>query len=134
MCSICFGGIREYIFSCGHCYACKSCAEKQLNSDPKNKCAYCKKDITWIRKITMTDDQKNIDHYYKCISKECFNIATIVSKCDINDSILDDSGYHLTYCEKCFKTVKREYKKSKKTYNCFCGSEIKSIVDKIYFN
>jgi hypothetical protein len=134
MCSICFSEIRGYVFSCGHCYACKSCAEKQLHSEPKNKCAYCKQDIIWVRKIIMTDDQKNIDHYYKCISKECFNIATIVSKCNINDSILDDSGYHLTYCEKCFKSVKREYKKNKKTYNCFCGSEIKEIIDKIYFN
>lgn len=126
LCSICFDNVREYIFSCGHCHACKTCAEKLLDSDPKNKCAYCRKDITWIRKINMTDDQKNPDHYYKCISDACYNIATIVSKCD--------DEYHLTYCQKCFSSVKRDYKKAKKTHNCFCGKEMKSIVDKIYFN
>lgn len=132
MCSICFDEIREYMFSCGHCYACKSCAEKALDSNPKNKCSYCKQDVTWIRKIKMTEDQKNNEHYYKCISNECYNIASIVAKCKPMDE--DDSGHHLTYCKKCFTNVKHDYKKSKKTYRCFCGCEITAIVNNIYFN
>lgn len=132
ICSICFDEIREYMFSCGHCYACKSCAEKALDSNPKNKCSYCKQDVTWIRKIKMTEDQKNNEHYYKCISNECYNIASIVAKCKPMDE--EDSGHHLTYCKKCFTNVKCEYKKSKKTHNCFCGCEITTIVDNIYFN
>jgi len=132
MCTICFDEVREYVFSCGHCYACKSCAEKLLGSDPKNKCSYCKKDVTYIRKITMTEDQKNKDHYYKCISEDCYNIASIVTKCEPINT--DDSGYHLTHCEKCHINVKREVKKIRKTHMCFCGKEITNIVDKIYFN
>jgi len=126
LCSMCYDNPREYIFSCGHCYSCEECAIKHLNSEPENICAYCRKNVTWIRKIIMTADQKNNDHLYKCINKECYNIATIVSKCD--------SEYHLTYCQKCINSVKRDYKKSKKTHNCFCGKEMNSIVDKIYFN
>jgi len=154
MCTICFDEIREYVFSCGHCYACKSCAEKillvnnlvdeevytQLEFDDvhvkaklNNKCSYCKSDITWIRKITMTEDQKNKDHYYKCISENCYNIATIVSKCDININIHDDSGYHLTYCDKCYKNVKNQFKKTRVSKPCFCGKEILTIVEKVYF-
>lgn len=132
MCTICFDEIREYIFSCGHCYTCKSCAEKLLNSEPKNKCSYCKKDVTYIRKITMTEDQKNKDHYYKCISEDCYNIASIVTKCEPINT--DDYGYHLTHCEKCHLNVKREVKKIRKTHICFCGKEIVNIIDKIYFN
>jgi hypothetical protein len=132
MCSICFDEVREYIFSCGHCYACKSCAEKVLDSDPKNKCSFCNKDITWIRKIKMTEDQRNKEHYYKCISENCYNIATVISKCNPVDD--DDNGYHLTYCDKCFNHVKRDYKKVKKTRNCFCGCEIKVIAEKIFFS
>jgi hypothetical protein len=132
MCSICFDEIREYMFSCGHCYACKSCAEKTLDSNPKNKCSYCKQDVTWIRKIKMTEDQKNNEHYYKCISDECYNIASIVAKCKPMDE--EDSGHHLTYCKKCFTNAKHDYKKSKKTRSCFCGCEITAIVNNIYFN
>jgi hypothetical protein len=132
ICSICFDEIREFMFSCGHCYACKSCAEKALDSNPKNKCSYCKQDVTWIRKIKMTDDQKNNEHYYKCISDECYNIASVVAKCKPIDE--EDSGHHLTYCNKCFTNVKKDYKKSKKAYNCFCGCEITAVVDNIYFN
>jgi hypothetical protein len=69
MCSICFDEIREYMFSCGHCYACKSCAEKALDSNPKNKCSYCKQDVTWIRKIKMTEDQKNNEATEKEIAR-----------------------------------------------------------------
>ena len=132
MCTICFDEIREYVFSCGHCYACKSCAEKLLDSDPKNKCSYCKEDVTYIRKITMTEDQKNEEHYYKCISEDCYNIACIVTKCEPINT--EDSGYHLTHCKKCHINVKREAKKIRKTHMCFCGKEIVNIVDKIYFN
>ena len=132
MCTICFDEIREYIFSCGHCYACKSCAETLLHSDPKNKCSYCKNDVTYIRKIMMTEDQKNKEHYYKCISEDCYNIASIVTKCEPINT--DDSGYHLTHCEKCHINVKREVKKIRKTQMCFCGKEIVNVVDKIYFN
>ena len=126
ICTICYDEIREYIFSCGHCYACNSCAEKVLNSTPKNNCSYCKKEVTWIRKITMTEDQKNNEHYYKCISENCYNIASIVTKCD--------EEYHLTYCSKCYSNGKKEFKKSRKTKMCFCGKEITKIMDKIYFN
>ena len=134
MCSICYGNPREFIFSCGHCYTCKKCAEQVLASTPKNKCSYCKDTVTWIRKIIMTNDQKNMEHYYKCINQECYNIASIVSKCPTNsEKYQDDSGFHLTYCQKCFSNVKRDYKKLKKTHACFCGHEITSIVSKIYF-
>jgi len=134
MCSICYGNPREFIFSCGHCYTCKKCAEQVLASKPKNKCSYCKDTVTWIRKIIMTDDQKNMEHYYKCINQECYNIASIVSKCPTNsEKYQDDSGFHLTYCQKCFSNVKRDYKKLKKTHTCFCGNEITSVVSKIYF-
>jgi hypothetical protein len=126
MCTICYDEIREYIFSCGHCYACESCAEKVLHSDPKNNCSYCKKEITWIRKITMTDDQKNSDHFYKCISTDCYNMATIVSKCD--------EEHHLTYCSKCYSDIKKEFKKVKSTKLCFCNKEINKIVSNIYFS
>jgi hypothetical protein len=125
LCSICYNNVKEYMFSCGHCFTCKKCAEGVLSSDPKNKCTYCKKDVTWIRQIIMTEDQKNTDHLYKCISDECFNIATNVSKCE--------DEYHLTYCNKCIKTVKRDYKKARKIHNCFCGKEINAFVDNIYF-
>ena len=50
--------------------------------EPKNKCCYCKNDITWIRKITMNEDQKNNKHYFKCITNECYNIACIVADCE----------------------------------------------------
>ena len=132
LCTICFSEVREYIFSCGHCYACKDCAEKLLNSTPKNKCAYCKEDVKWIRKLTMTPEQKDDKHYFKCIREECFNIATIVAKCKpIND---DDMGYHLTYFEKCFKHVVKSYKRLKKTHICFCGEEITKVKEHVYFN
>ena len=132
LCTICFSEVREYIFSCGHCYACKDCAEKLLNSTPKNKCAYCKEDVKWIRKLTMTPEQRDDKHYFKCISKECFNIATIVARCKpIND---DDMGYHLTYCEKCFKHVVKSYKRLKKTHICFCGEEITKVKEHVFFN
>jgi len=131
MCSICMDEVREYILSCGHCYACKSCAEKVLDSDPKNKCSFCNKDITWIRKVKMTEDQRNSDHYYKCISETCYNIASVIAKCKPVDS--DDSGYHLTFCDKCLNT-KKDGKKVKKTYNCFCGCEIKVIAYKVFFS
>jgi hypothetical protein len=132
MCIICYDEIREYIFSCGHCYTCKSCAEKILDSDPMNKCSYCKKDVSWVRKITMTEDQKNKDHYFKCISDDCYNIASIVTKCDpINE---DDYGHHLSYCDKCYNNVKRDFKRSRKTHSCFCGKDITIIHDKVYFN
>jgi hypothetical protein len=126
MCTICYDEIREYIFSCGHCYACESCAEKVLHSDPKNNCSYCKKEVTWIRKIIMTDDQKNPDHLYKCISTDCYNMAIIVSKCD--------EEHHLTYCSKCYTDIKKEFKKSKSTKLCFCNKEINKIVSNIYFS
>lgn len=136
MCSICFSKIRQYLFSCGHCYACHECAEKLLISEPKNSCSYCKRTVTWIRKITMTDDQKNIDHYFKCISEDCYNIASIVTKCKpISNEDPDlnlDQGYHLTYCNKCFKGVKNN-KKCKKMRQCFCGETITTIQDNIYF-
>jgi hypothetical protein len=125
LCSICYENIKEYMFSCGHCFTCKKCAEGVLSAEPKNKCTYCRKDVTWIRQIIMTEDQKNTDHLYKCIAEGCFNIATNVSKCD--------DEYHLTYCEKCIKAVKRDYKKARKTHNCFCGKEISALVDNIYF-
>ena len=134
MCSICYDEIREYVFSCGHCYACKSCAEKVLDSDPKNNCSYCKKEITWIRKIMMTEDQKNSEHYYKCISDDCYNIASVVAKCEPSESIPDDSGYHLTYCSTCYTKNKKQIKKSKISKYCFCSKEIIKIMDKIYFN
>jgi hypothetical protein len=130
MCSICYSEIREYVFSCGHCYSCKDCAEKLLISAPKNKCSYCKTDVTWIRKITMTEDQKNKDHYFKCITKDCYNIASLVSKCDsLNE---DDSGYHLTYCNKCSPANK--HKKAKIVKKCFCEKDITMIVEKVFFN
>jgi hypothetical protein len=132
LCTICYSEIRQYVFSCGHCYSCKDCAEKILISEPKNKCCYCKKDITWIRKITMNDDQKDTKHYFKCISDDCYNIATIVSECIPMNS--DDSGYHLTYCKKCYNSMVSKYKKMKKSKNCFCGEEIKKIKDSIFFN
>jgi hypothetical protein len=136
MCSICFSEIRQYVFSCGHCYACHECAEKLLISEPKNSCSYCKKTVTWIRKITMTEDQKNSDHYFKCISPDCYNIASIVTKCkpmpgEDPDNL--DQGYHLTYCKKCFNGVKNN-KKCKKMRQCFCGETITTIQDNIYFN
>jgi len=130
-CSICFDNLREYIFSCGHCYACKTCAEQLLSSTPMNKCSYCKKTVTWIRKIALSEDQKNPEHYYKCISKDCFNIASIVSKCN---NLIDDTNYHLTYCSKCFKQNMKEFKKSKISHNCFCSKEITMIMENIYFN
>jgi len=154
MCTICYDEIREYVFSCGHCYACKSCAEKILSSNDlieedvltqlefddvhiktklNNKCSYCKFDVTWIRKITMTEDQKNKDHYYKCITTDCYNVASIVAKCDININIHDDSGYHLTYCDKCYHNIKNQYKKTRVSKPCFCGKEILLIVDNVYF-
>jgi hypothetical protein len=132
MCTICYDEIREYVFSCGHCYSCKSCAEKLLDSEPKNKCSYCKEDITWIRKITMTEDQKNKDHYYKCINTDCYNIATIIAKCDSIPENLEDAGYHLTFCEKCYNP--KTNKKRRTIYTCFCHKEIKMIVNKVYFN
>jgi len=132
LCTICFSEVREYIFSCGHCYACKECAEKLLISTPMNKCAYCKEDVKWIRKLTMTPEQRDDKHYFKCISEECFNVATIVAKCKpINE---DDMGYHLTYCEKCFKHVVKSYKRLKKTHICFCGEEITKVKEHVYFN
>jgi hypothetical protein len=153
MCTICYDEIREYVFSCGHCYACKSCAEKILlgnnvieednslldfddvhvKTKLNNKCSYCKSDVTWIRKITMTEDQKNSDHYYKCITKDCYNIASIVAKCDIDVNIHNDSGYHLSYCDKCYKDVKNQFKKTRMSKPCFCGKDILTIVDKVYF-
>ena len=136
ICSICFSEIRQYVFSCGHCYACHDCAEKLLISEPMNRCSYCKKTVTWIRKITMTDDQKNSDHYFKCITEDCYNIASIVTKCkpiSSNDPDNSDQGYHLTYCNKCFNGVKTN-KKSKKMRQCFCGETITTIQDNIYFN
>lgn len=133
MCTICFNEIREYVFSCGHCYACKDCAEKVLISEPTNKCSYCKQNVSWIRKITMTENQKDKDHYFKCITEDCFNVACIVASCDkIKD--IDDDGYHLTYCEKCFSHVKKAYKRVKKTHQCFCGKDILKIKENIYFN
>lgn len=134
MCTICYSEIREYVFSCGHCYACKDCAEKVLISEPTNKCSYCKQNITWIRKITMTDSQKDKEHYFKCITEDCFNVACIVASCDKIEDIDDDDGYHLTYCEKCFSHVKKAYKRVKKTYQCFCGKDILKIKENIYFN
>jgi len=136
ICSICFSEIRQYVFSCGHCYACHDCAEKLLISEPMNRCSYCKKTVTWIRKITMTEDQKNSNHYFKCITEDCYNIASIVTKCkpiSSNDSDNSDQGYHLTYCNKCFNGVKTN-KKSKKMRSCFCGETITTIQDNIYFN
>jgi hypothetical protein len=136
ICSICFSEIRQYVFSCGHCYACHDCAEKLLISEPMNRCSYCKKTVTWIRKITMTEDQKNSNHYFKCITEDCYNIASIVTKCkpiSSNDSDNSDQGYHLTYCNKCFNGVKTN-KKSKKMRACFCGETITTIQDNIYFN
>jgi hypothetical protein len=130
-CSICFDNLREYIFSCGHCYACKTCAEKLLSSTPMNKCSYCKQTVSWIRKIALSKDQKNPEHYYKCISTDCYNIASIVSKCD---DLVDDTNYHLTYCSKCFKQNMKEFKKSKISRNCFCSKEITKIMENIYFN
>ena len=132
MCSICYSEIREYVFSCGHCYACKDCAEKLLICEPKNKCSYCKNEITWIRKITMTEDQKDNKHYFKCISNDCFNIASIVAKCEPISS--NDAGFHLTYCNKCYKKMVIGYKKLKKTNQCFCGKEITKIKEQIFFN
>jgi hypothetical protein len=136
ICSICFSEIRQYVFSCGHCYACHDCAEKLLINEPKNNCSYCKKTVTWIRKITMTDDQKNSDHYFKCITDDCYNIASIVAKCkpmSVEDPDNPDQGYHLTYCNKCFHGVKAN-KKSKKMRQCFCGETITTIQENIYFN
>lgn len=132
LCTMCYSEVREYIFSCGHCYACKECAEKLLISAPKNTCAYCKQTVTWIRKLTMTEDQKDSKSYFKCITDECFNIATIVAKCKPMNE--DDMGYHLTYCDKCFKHVVKSYKRLKKTHICFCGEEIKKIKEHVYFN
>ena len=134
MCTICYSEIREYVFSCGHCYACKDCAEKILISEPTNKCSYCKQNVTWIRKITMTETQKNKEHYFKCITEDCFNVACIVASCDKIKEIDDDDGYHLTYCEKCFSHVKKTYKRIKKTHQCFCGKDILKIKENIYFN
>jgi hypothetical protein len=137
MCSICFSEIRQYLFSCGHCYACHECAEKLLISEPMNSCSYCKKTVTWIRKITMTDDQKNSNHYFKCIAEDCYNIASIVTKCKPisyeNPDLNPDQGYHLTYCNKCFKGMKNN-KKCKKMRQCFCGEIITIIQENIYFN
>jgi len=125
MCTICCGEIREYVFSCGHCYSCKDCAEKLLSSTPMNKCSYCKQNVTSIRKITMTDDQRNSEHYYKCITPDCFNIATTIASCPpINE---EDNGYHLTHCDKCYKISINNYKKMKQTHACFCGNEIKEF-------
>ena len=130
MCTICCGEIREYVFSCGHCYSCKDCAEKLLASAPMNKCSYCKQDVTSIRKITMTDDQRNSDHYYKCITPDCFNVATTIASCPpINE---DDSGYHLTTCDKCYKISIKNYKKMKQTHTCFCGNEMKEFKKVIF--
>ena len=134
LCTICYSEIREYIFSCGHCYACKDCAEKVLISEPTNKCSYCKQNVTWIRKITMTESQKDKEHYFKCITEDCFNVACIVASCDKIKEIDDDDGYHLTYCEKCFSHVKKAYKRVKKTHQCFCGKDILKIKENIYFN
>ena len=134
LCTICYSEIREYIFSCGHCYACKDCAEKVLISEPTNKCSYCKQNVTWIRKITMTESQKDKEHYFKCITEDCYNVACIVSSCDKIKEIDDDDGYHLTYCEKCFSHVKKAYKRVKKTHQCFCGKDIIKIKENIYFN
>ena len=134
LCTICYSEIREYVFSCGHCYACKDCAEKLLISGPINKCSYCKQNVTWIRKITMTENQKNKEHYFKCITEDCFNVACIVASCDKIKEIDDDDGYHLTYCEKCFSHVKKAYKRVKKTHQCFCGKDIFKIKENIYFN
>ena len=131
MCTICYNEIREYVFSCGHCYSCKDCAEKLLISEPQNKCSYCKQNVTSIRKITMNDDQKNPEHYYKCITSDCFNIATTIASCTpINE---DDSGYHLTHCKKCYKISIKNYKKMKQTHTCFCGNEIKEFKNNILF-
>jgi len=134
LCTICYSEIREYVFSCGHCYACKDCAEKVLINEPTNKCSYCKQNVTWIRKITMTDSQKDKEHYFKCITEDCYNIACIVASCDKIKEIDDDDGYHLTYCEKCFSHVKKAYKRVKKTHQCFCGKDILKIKENIYFN
>jgi hypothetical protein len=80
----------------------------------------------------MTDDQKNINHYYKCISPECYNIAYIIAKCKPKTSDNSDQGYHLTYCKKCFNGVKNN-KKLKNMRQCFCGETITIIHDNIYF-
>jgi len=125
ICTICCSENREYIFSCGHCYACKDCAEIILDCNPKNKCSYCRKDIIWIRKLILSDDQMNINHYYKCISDDCFNIASIASVCG--------EEYHLALCKKCYSN-KNKFKKSKKIFMCFCGKEICSIKENIFFN
>jgi len=131
MCTICCDEIREYVFSCGHCYSCHDCAEKLLASVPMNKCSYCKQDVTSIRKITMSDDQKNSEHYYKCITSDCFNVATTIANCPpINE---DDNGYHLTHCYKCYKSSIKNYKKMKQTQNCFCGNEIKEFKGNVKF-
>jgi hypothetical protein len=132
LCTICFLENRQYIFSCGHCYSCYDCAQKLLISEPKNKCSYCKKDVKWIRKITMTDEQKDNKHYFKCISDNCYNIATIVAECKPINS--EDNGYHLTYCKRCYKNILSNYKKTKKTRVCFCGQDILKIKENIYFN
>jgi hypothetical protein len=130
MCTICYEEIREYVFSCGHCYACKDCAEKLLICEPMNKCSYCKQDVISIRKITMNDDQKNPEHYYKCITSECFNIATIIASCPpIKD---DDNGYHLTHCNMCYKISIKNYKKITQTSVCFCGNDIKEFKKVIF--
>jgi len=131
MCTICCDEIREYVFSCGHCYSCHDCAEKLLASVPMNKCSYCKQDVTSIRKITMSDDQKNSEHYYKCITPDCFNVATTIASCPpINE---DDSGYHLTHCNKCYANSIKNYKKMKQTHTCFCGNEIKEFKGNVKF-
>ena len=132
LCTICFSENRQYIFSCGHCYSCYDCAQKILISEPKNKCSYCKKDVKWIRKITMSEDQKDNKHYFKCISDDCYNIATIVAECKPMNS--EDKGYHLTYCNRCYKNILSNYKKTKKTRVCFCGQDILKIKENIYFN
>jgi hypothetical protein len=129
-CSICYDNLREFIFSCGHCYACKTCAEKLLSSNPMNKCSYCSQTVVWIRKIALSEDQRNSEHYYKCISKDCFNVASIVSKCD---DLIDDTNYHLTYCLKCFKQNMNQCKKSRISRNCFCKKEITQIIKDVYF-
>ena len=130
MCIICYDEIREYVFSCGHCYSCKECAEKLLISEPMNKCSYCKQDVTSIRKISMNDDQKNPEHYYKCIIPDCFNIAITIASCPpVNEN---DSGYHLTQCDKCYKMSIKNYKKKKQTHICFCGNEIKEFKKVIF--
>ncbi len=152
-CNVCYEGLKEVVYDCGHCLACKKCTKHiffNINEDAEtppeirssldklNNIDLMPSQVPYLTPTRTQTDSRNYEK--KCpVCRADINNAKIINhtstenvfKC-ITDNCTNKAYYlssdcsHLTYCSYCWKINKKEGK-----LICKCGQPITNYC-KIY--